>query len=161
MHIPFHVPVGPVSDLSATAAEEHASALKDSLITYAKSNFNRARITEVTFESAQNFCQQLGKIEYVKFQLEKCIIGSEIQEREDIRVSKHVLRATFSFSKSTECVIVENFKESKLKKKLSYHFDRSWGCMSIKPPKLLLVICPSNQGDINTILIRKSGGSLP
>ena len=42
MHIPFHVPVGPVSDLSATAAEEHASALKDSLITYAKSNFNRA-----------------------------------------------------------------------------------------------------------------------
>ena len=60
MHIPFHVPV---SDLSATAAEEHASALKDSLISYAKSIFNRARITEVTFESAKNFCQQLGKIE--------------------------------------------------------------------------------------------------
>ena len=112
MHIPFHVPV---SDLSATAAEEHASALKDSLITYAKSNFNRARITEVTFKSAKNFCQQLGKIESVKFHLEKCIIGSEIQEQEDIRVSKHVLRATFSFSKLTECVIVGNFKESKLK----------------------------------------------
>ena len=102
MHIPFDVPVGSVSDLSATAAEEHASALKDSLITYAKSNFNRARITEVTFESAKNFCQQLGKIEYVKFHLEKCIIGSEIQEREHIRVSKHVLRATLdTLSKTT------------------------------------------------------------
>ena len=110
-HLPFHVPV---SGLSATAAEEHASTLKDSLISYAKLNFNRARITEVTFESAKNFCQQLGKIESVKLHLEKCIIGSEIQEREDIRVSKHVLRATFPFSQSTEYVIVENFKESKL-----------------------------------------------
>ena len=134
MQIPFHVPVSDLSD-SATTAEEHASALKDSLITYAKSNFNRARITEVTFESAKNFCQQLGKIESVKFHLEKCIIGSEIQEREDIRVSKHVLRATFSFSKSTECVIVENFKESKLKEKAVIPFRSFLGVYVNKATK--------------------------
>ena len=134
MQIPFHVPVSDLSD-SATTAEEHASALKDSLITYAKSNFNRARITEVTFESAKNFCQQLGKIESVKFHHEKCIIGSEIQEREDIRVSKHVLRATFSFSKSTECVIVENFKESKLKEKAVIPFRSFLGVYVNKATK--------------------------
>ena len=38
MHIPFHVPV---SVLSATAAEEHASALKDLLISYAILNFKQ------------------------------------------------------------------------------------------------------------------------
>ena len=134
MHIPFHVPGSDLSN-SATAAEEHASALKDSLIAYAKSNFNRARITEVTFESAKNFCQQLGKIESVKFHLEKCIIGSEIQEREDIRVSKHVLRATFSFSKSTECVIVENFKENKLKEKAVIPFRSFLGVYVNKATK--------------------------
>ena len=109
--------------------------MKDSLITYAKSNFNRARITEVTFESAKNFCQQLGKIESVKFHREKCIIDSEIQEREDIRVSKHVLRATFSFSKSTECVIVENFKESKLKEKAVIPFRSFLGVYVNKATK--------------------------
>ena len=95
--------------------EELISLFKKQLLKHSEEHFSEAKVTEVTFESAKVYCEQLGKIENFKFHLQSCNIGSGSTairwKREDTRVSKHVFTATFSFSKATQHIVLENRKK--------------------------------------------------
>ena len=97
--------------------EELISLFKKQLLKHSEEHFSEAKVTEVTFESAKVYCAQLGKIENFKFHLQSCNIGSGSTairwKREDTRVSKHVFTATFSFSKATQHIVLENRKSIK------------------------------------------------
>ena len=109
--------------------EELILLFKKQLLKHSEEHFSEAEVTEVTFESAKVYCEQLGKIENFKFHLQSCNIGSGSTaitwKREDTRVSKHVFTATFSFSKATQHIvrkfIVNNWVKLKILSSICSH----------------------------------------
>ena len=72
----------------------------------AEDNFRDGEVTDVTFSSAKNSIDKNGKIENVQFHLEKCVFRGTSWERKDKRVSKHILKASFCFSPSSQQTVV-------------------------------------------------------